>query len=168
MSNYIRATRECSVYELQPELLQVIQNYFQEHAVGNIQSDVVMCCETVSRKKNTGKVASWLDGKPDTAAYIALVLTSKWLIWAHYGDQSGTQVHSASLNEIHAEFYTPMFSKDSGLRITGFVNEKNSHIRGYLAMGNDPAVQKFCEEVHQAILKANPPTTNNLFKWFGR
>jgi hypothetical protein len=168
MSDYIHTTRECSVSELHPELLQAIQNYFQEHAVGNLQSDVVMCCETVSSRKNGSMAASWLDGRPNTTIYTGMVLTSQWFIWVHHGDQSGTQVHAASLNEIQAEFYTPLFSKDAGLRIVGFVGEDNAHVRGYIGMGNNPAAQKFCEEVKQAILKANPPTRRDFFKWLGR
>ena len=168
MSDYIRATRECSVNELQPEVLQAIQNYFQEHTIGNLQSDIVTCCETISRKKNAGRTPSWMDDRPDTVTYTGMVLTSHWFIWAHHGDHTGTQVHAASLNEIHADFYTPLFSRDAGLRINGFVGEDNTRIRGYIGMGNDEAAQKFCEEVRQAILKANPPTRPDLFKWFGR
>ena len=168
MSDYIRATRECSVNELQPEVLKAIQNYFQEHAIGNLQSDIVMCCETVSRKKNADKTPSWLDDRPDTITNTGMVLTSHWFIWAHHGDQTGTQVHAASLNEIQADFYTPLFSNDGGLRINGFVGEENRRIRGYIGMGNNEAAQKFCEEVKQAIIKANPPTKPDLFKWFGR
>ncbi len=168
MSGYIYTTRECSASELQPQLLQAIQDYFQEHAVGNIQSDIVMCCETVSRKKNVGNFISWLDDRPDKTTYTGMVLTANWLIWAHHGDRSGMQVHAASLNEIQAEFYTPLFSKDAGLRIVGFVGVENARVRGFIGMENNPAAQKFCEEVKEAIIKANPPVKNNLSKWFGR
>jgi hypothetical protein len=168
MSDYIRTTRECSTNELHPELLQAMQAYFQEHAVGNLQADVIMCCETISTRKNAGKAFSWLDDRPDTTIYTGMVLTSKWFIWAHHGDQTGTQVHGASLNEIQADFYSPLFSRDSGLRIMGFVKENNTHVRGYIGMENNEAAQKFCEEIKQAILKANPPTRPDLFKWFGR
>jgi hypothetical protein len=168
MSDYIRTTRECSANELRPELLKAIQDYFLGHAVGNLQSDVIICCETVSRKKNVGKTPSWIDGRPDTTTYTGMVLTSQWFIWAHQGDQTGIQVHAASLNEIQADFYTSLFSKDAGLRIVGFVGEDNTRIRGYIGMGNDQAAQKFCAEVKQAILKANPSTQKDMFKWFGR
>ena len=169
MSEYIRSTRECSVNQLQPELLQALQSYFQEHTLGNLQSDIVQCCETVSRRKNGRKPISWLDSGPDTTIYTGLLLTSQWLIWVHHGDQSGTRVHAASLNEIHAEFYTPLLPRDVGLRIVGFVGNDNTHIRGYIGMGKDQAAQKFCEEVRQAILKANPPTTKDtFFKWLSR
>ena len=169
MSDYIRSTRECFVSQLHPELLQALQSYFQEHSLGNLQADVLTCCETVSRRKNDRKPISWLDGRPDTTTYTGLVLTSQWLIWAHYGDLSGTQVHSANLHEIQAEFYTPLLTRDAGLRIVGFVGDDNTHVRGYIGMGKDPAAEKFCEEVRQAILKANPPTTKDVFfKWLSR
>jgi hypothetical protein len=166
MSDYIRNTRECAAKELHPELLQAIQNYFLEHTLGNLQSDIVMCCETISSRKKAGKKISWLDGRQDTTIYTGLVLTSQWLIWAQFGDQTGTRVHSASLHEIQAEFYTPLLTKDAGLKIVGFVTEGNKHIRGYIGMGNDLAAQKFCEEVQEAIIKANPQTKKNLFKLF--
>jgi hypothetical protein len=163
MSEYIRSTRECSVYQLHPELLQALQSYFQEHQIGNLQSDIVMCCETISRRKNTRKPITWLDGRPDTTIYTGTLLTSQWFIWVHHGDQSGTRVHAASLNEIQAEFYTSLLTKDAGLKIAGFVGDDNTRIHGYIGMGEDLATQKFCEEVRQAILKANPPTTKDGF-----
>jgi hypothetical protein len=168
MSDYIRTTRECAVSELHPGLLLALQDYFQGHRLGNLQSDITICCETVSRKKNAGKTLPWLDGRPDSIIHMGMLLTSKWLIWAHHGDQTGTRVNSASLNEIHVDFYTPLFSTDSGLRIVGFVGDDNTRIRGYLGMGKEPAAQKFCEEVQQAIIKANPSTQRDIFKWFGR
>ena len=168
MSDYIRTTRDCSVNELRPELLQALQNYFQQHAIGNLQSDIALCCETVSRKKNAGKTPSWMDGRPDTTISTGMVLTSKWLIWAMHGDQTGTQIHAASLNEIQVEFYTPLLSKDAGLRIVGFISEKNTRVRGYIGMENNQEAREFCEEVQQAIFKANPPVKSDLFKWLGR
>jgi hypothetical protein len=168
MSDYIRTTRECSVSELHPDLLQAIQSYFQEHALGNLQADVVMCCETISRKKSARKSVSWLDGKHDTIIYMGMLFTSRWLIWVHHGDQTGTRVNTASLNEIQAEFYIPLLTKDAGLKIVGFVGDNNTRINGYIGMGNDPAAQKFCEEVKQAILKANPPQKKDMFKWLSR
>lgn len=167
MSDYIRTTRECSVSELHPEIQQAIHQYFQEHKLGNLQSEDLICCETISRKKNTNKIVSWLDGRLDTIIHTGMLLTSQWLIWVQRGDQSGLRAHGASLNEIQVEFYTPLLTRDAGLKIVGFVGDDNTHIRGYIGMGNEPAAQNFCEEVRQAIIKANPPTNKNWFKWLG-
>jgi hypothetical protein len=164
MSEYIRTTRECSVNELQPELLQAIQSYFQEHELGNLQAETLLCCETYSRRKNTDKAASWLGDNPDDMIHSGMLLTAQQLIWVQHGDKSGTRLHAADLNSIRAKFYTSTFMKDAGLEITGYVGDSNSRVRGYIATGTDPAAQKFCEAVRDATLKENPPSKGWL-KW---
>lgn len=164
MSEYARTTRECSVDQLHPELLLAIQIYFKEHGLGDLQIEALRCCETISRKKNTGTVASMLGGNPDTTIYLGMLLTSQWLIWVHSGDKSGTRLNAANLNNIRTEFYTSLFAKDVNLLIDGFIGDANSRIRGRIAMGAGPAAQKFCEEVIQAVSKVNPPAPK---KWLG-
>ena len=165
MSEYIRTTRECSLSQLHPELLQAIRDYFQEHKLGHLEAETLLCCETISRKKNTAKMISWWSGKSDTIIYVGMLLTSQWLIWVRHGDQSGTLLNAANLKHIRAEFYTFPFSRDSGLEIVGYIGDTNERVRGYIGMGADLAAQKFCEEVKQAITKTNPPTKKDLFKW---
>ncbi len=166
MSEYIRTTRECSVTQLRPELLRAIQSYFQEHRLGYLEAEALLCCETISRKKSTGKLASWLSGTSDTTIYTGMLLTPEWLIWAHHGDQSGTLVNAANLKQIRAEVYNSPLTKDSGLEIAGYIGDAKNRVRGYIGMGTDPAAQKFCAEVIQAINKVNPPTTKKgLFRW---
>ncbi len=165
MSEYIRTTRECSVNQLRPELLQPIQNYFQEQKLGSLEAETTICCETVSRKKSTGKAVSWLSGKSDATIYTGMLLTPQWLVWVHHGDQSGILLNAASLKQIRAEFYTSPLTKDVGLEISGYIGDAKARIRGTIGMGAGPAAQKFCEKVKQAIAEANPPTKKGLFRW---
>ena len=159
MSEYIRTTRECSVRQLHPELLQAIGNYFQEHKLGALEAETLLCCETLSKKKSVGKITSWLSGNLDTTIYTGMLLTSQWLIWVHHGDQSGTRLNAADLKQIRAEFYTSPLTKDTGLEIFGYIGDAKNRVRGYIAMGADAATQKFCDEVIQSINKVNPPPT---------
>lgn len=165
MSEYTRNTRECSVSQLRPELRQAIQNYFQEHALGALQAETLMCIETISRKDSAGQTASWLSGKSDTTVYTGMLLTPQWLIWVHHGDQSGTLLNAAELKHIRARYYTAPLTKDSGLEIVGFIGDAKDRVRGYIGIGADPAAQKFCEEVRQAISRVTPPAKKGLFKW---
>jgi hypothetical protein len=164
MSEYIRTTRECSVNELHPEILQAIQNYFQEHALGHLPSETLACCETISQKK-AGKTVSWLSGKQDTTIYTAVLLTSELLIWVHYGNQSGIRLNTANLKEIGSGYRTSLLTKDVGLEIVGYIGNAKGRVRGYIAMGTDLAAQNFCEEVQQAVTKANPPSPRKPFRW---
>jgi len=44
MGNYHRTTRECSMSQLQPELRQAIQSHFQEHDLGDPETESLMSC----------------------------------------------------------------------------------------------------------------------------
>ncbi len=164
MSEYVRATQVCSVDQLHPELLHAIQDYFQEHGLGDLEAETIICCETVSRKKQAGRLISWLNGSsPDAIIHTGMLLTSRWLIWVHHGDHTGTLLNAADLKFIRAGFYSPLFPKDAGLEIVGLIGEAKERVRGYVGMGPDPDTHKFCEAVSQAITEANPPTRRGLF-----
>lgn len=158
MSDYQRTTRECSVKQLHPELFQAVRNYFQENKLGDMEAETLLCCETVSKKKSAGRLASLLKGESDTTIYAGMLLTSQRLIWVRNGDQSGTLLTAAKLKEIQVRAYASMFAKDTGLEIFGYIEGSKSRVRGYVGMGAELAAQKFCEEVRQAIDKVNPPT----------
>ena len=165
MSVYDRTTRECSVDHLHPKLLQAIQNYFLENKLGYLEAEALTCCETISKKRRTGKLVSWLNGKLDTTIYTGMLLTSQLLIWVHHGNLSGTLLNAAKLKEIQVEFYTTPLTKEVGLEIVGYVGEAKERVRGHIVMGSELVTQKFCEEAKGAIAKVKPPAKKGLFKW---
>jgi hypothetical protein len=165
MSEYERSTRECSPAQLHPALRKALQNHFHEHDLGDMQSEVLLCCETVSKRKNASRLGSWLSGNLDTTIHTGILLTAKTLFWIRYGDQSGTLLNEAHLDRIGVKFHTSLLSADVGLEIVGYVGDSNARVHGYIGMGPEPAAQKFCEEVKQAILKANPPSPKKIFNW---
>jgi len=167
MSNYNRTTRECSVNQLHPELRQAVQNYFQEHGLDDPETEILMCCETISEKKNAGKLASWLDGSMDETAHMGMVLTSELLIWAHRGDRSDVTINAANLNVIQVEVYQSWFTRENGLEIFGFIISSKKPVRGRIGMGKEEAAQKFCEAVQNAITALRPPSTEKrgIIKW---
>jgi hypothetical protein len=168
MSDYNRTTRECSVSQLHPELRQAIRSYFKEHELGDPQAETLMCCETISEKKKFGRLASMLKGPEETTIHTGMLLTSQWLIWVKKGDQSDIVLNAANLKEIQVRDYASIFAPDTGLEILGFIGGAKNKVRGYIGMGAEPAAQKFCEEVQQAITAANPPPpAKKLPKWLG-
>ncbi|HEX2994718.1 MAG TPA: hypothetical protein VHP14_07840, partial [Anaerolineales bacterium] len=70
-----------------------------------------------------------------------------------------------NLEQIRARFYIAPLTKDTSLEIVGYIGDAKIRMRGYIGMGAEPAAQKFCEEVRQAIDKVNPPTKKGLFGW---
>jgi len=166
MSDYERATRECSVSQLQPELRQAIQNYFQEHQLGDPEAETLMCCETVSTRKNVGGLFSLLNGGKDATIHTGMLLTSEWLVWVRKGDQSSIVLTAASLKEIQVKTYLSILNKDNGLEIAGFTRDSQSQVRGYIGMGQEPAAQKFCEEVEKAVASLKPPAEKGFARWW--
>jgi hypothetical protein len=169
MSDYNRTTRECSVSQLHPELRQAIRSYFQEHELGNLEAETLMCCETISEKKKIGRLVSLLKGSEETTIHTGMLLTSQWLIWVRKGDQSGVVLNAANLKEIQVRDYASIFAPDTGMEILGYIGDSKQQARGYVGMGTELAAQKFCEEVKKAISDAQPPppTKKSWPKWMG-
>jgi hypothetical protein len=168
MSEYNRATRECPVSQLHPELRQAVRNYFQEHELGDMETETLLCCETISEKKTSGRLGSWMNDSLDTTIHTGMLLTSQWLIWARYGDKTGVLVTAANLELLSARVYTSIIAQDTGLEIFGYIVGFKGQKRGYIGMGSEPAAQKFCDEVMQAIIRLNPPPPPKKWpKWLG-
>jgi hypothetical protein len=166
MSDYTRSTIECSVRQLRPELRRAIDEYFEKHTLGDVETETMLCCETVSEKKEPGWLASLLGDKMEPPIYTAVLLTSAYLIWARGGLQSSVTVTGADLGFIRVKPYASLFINDAGLQISGIIGG-SANMSGYIGMGPEPATQKFCEEVQQAIAKINPSSTRKWPSWMG-
>lgn len=156
MRTYHRTTRECSVAQLHPELRQAIRGYFVEHKLGDLESEVLLCYETISRQKSSSRLISWLKSEMDATIYMGMLLTSQWLIWVRRGDQTGTVLTAANLKEIQVRVFRSMFTKDVGLEIFGPIGPSKDHVRGYIGMESELAAQRFYEETQKAIDKVKP------------
>lgn len=165
MSETIRTTRECSVNQLNPNLLHALEGYFQTHKLGNLAAEALLSCETFTERKDRGKLAAWLEGNPDTTDYLGLILTAQWLLWARSGDRSGTIVAGANLKDIRVKAYASRLTKDTGLEISGYIGDSKGRVRGNLALGQEPAARKFCEEAIKSIEKANPSPKKRTIPW---
>jgi hypothetical protein len=164
MSDYTRSTTECSVRQLRPELRRTIDEYFEKHTLGDAETETLFCCQTVSERKEPGWLASLLGEKTGPPIYSAALLTATYLIWARTGLQSGVTVTGADLKYIRVRPYVSMFILDAGLQISGII-EGSAKLSGYIGMGPEPAAQKFCDEVQQAIARVNPSSTKKWPPW---
>jgi hypothetical protein len=165
MSDYTRSTIECSVRQLRPELRRAIDEYFEKHTLGDAETEAVLCCETVSERKEPGWLASLFGEKMGPPIYTAMLLTATELIWARGELQSDITVTGADLKFIRAKPYASMFINDTGLQISGIIG--SGTMSGYIGMGPEPAAQKFCDEVQQAIARINPSSTRKWPSWMG-
>ncbi len=171
MSGYVRTTRQCPVAQVQPGLYQAIQDYFQKHQLGDPETETQLCIETISQKRDLGRLAIFLDPllneDLDTTSHLATLLTSEWFIWARNGDRSGTVINGARFKMIRVKAFVARGTNEMELEVSGFVNNTKESVRGNLRMGPELAAQKFCEEVEKAVLKVNPPVKRKFLGLMG-
>ena len=167
MSDYIRTTRDCSVNHLRPELFTALRNYFQEHELGDLAAETILCYETTSKRKEKNKLFSWLNAGMDETVHMAVLYTSEWLAWVRSGDQSGLHVSVAELKQVGVRVYASLLTREAGLEIAGHIEGTKGIMRGVVAMESLSAAEKFCDEVTQAIVKVRPPVENPISRWWG-
>ena len=165
MIGYTSSTRECSASQIHPSLYRATKEFFQSHQLGDMNSETLKCCETTSEKQTSSKLASFLDGNPDSIIHLAILLTAEWLIWARSGDRSDAIVTGTQLKLIRVKAFVTKRTKDMQLEVSGFMIDSKDYVRGNLEMGPDLAAQKFCEAVQKAVLQANPPAKRKVFGW---
>ena len=168
MSDYRRITRECALERLRPELARAIRAHAQQHQLGDIEAEVLMCCETTAEKISSGRLDTWLSGNADTIiTYLALLVTPQRLVWARSGDRSTTVAASAKLKELRVKVFRPKLTEDIGLEVHGHVEGTRTPVGGQLVMGPELAARKFCEEIKQAMDKVSPPQKGIRPRWRG-
>jgi hypothetical protein len=166
MSSYKRRTRICTFEELQPTLKQALRAYFSKLELTDIESQISLCCETLSERQKTNALAAWLGETGDPVFYLAALVTPEWLIWARTNENTEPTVVAAGLRQIHVKLHSSVLSQDAGLDIEGFVEGGLSKVRGQLAFGPEPAAQEFCQVAERACLAVNPP--RRLLDIFGK
>ena len=151
MNTTTRTTRECSLDSLNPTLRAAMLDHAAQYNLGDLEADMVMCCETTSVHPKKG-----MFGSVETTIS-AVFLTPKWLIWADSTDQNHAGVGSAQLRQIDVRDYetTAMnaISPDLGLNITGRYTDRNKTGMSFIVLGSGPDGQKFRHVLKDAIKK---------------
>ena len=167
MSKTIRTTRACSVSQLRPNLLRGINEYFQAHNLGDLETECLACCETAAEKKSTGGLMDMLDPGPDKTTYTGMVLTARELVWAWADDQAEARVVGADLIYLKAQMQIGLLTKNVGLQVDGLIDGSKGSVRGVIGMGPEPASQQFCEKVSAAIEIIHPEVKRKWPAWMG-
>jgi hypothetical protein len=167
MIGLTHTTRECTLGELDAGLLQAIRTWFQAQGLGDPETEVRMCCETLASRQNTNRLAEFLNGRSDSTVHLGILLTKDTLIWARHGDVTGTVVNGTRLGGLHLKVLITRKTNNMQLEVTGKIVGSKDFVRGNLELGPEPAAQKFCQEVELAVKEINPPPKKGRLKWFG-
>ena len=161
MPEYRRMTYAYTVDQLQPELGRVIREHLEARQLAHALDNVIACCETITDRVGS----SWYDGLPGGAAeslsYLALIVTPDRLIWARRGDQTPPTAASAAFRDLRVKVFRPRGTSDFGLDLNfRMENSRWAAVSGRLLLGPEPAAEKFCVALGEAMgfnLMAPPP-----------
>ena len=156
MSMTTRLTRDCAFSELKPELLAAIHQHIEKYQLGDIEATQPVCFETTSTGKKTG-----LFSYGEEITVTGMLLTSQFLLWTK-GKKSGKPVvMSALLRNINVQDFedTAMYrvKPDSGMNITGRYTDVTKQGQSFIAVGMDPAGEKFRHMLQHAVQKGQNP-----------
>lgn len=154
MREYQRTTRECSVAELRPELAKAIREYAVKHDLGDVEAELIICCETTSERLKKG-LLSRLFGDPDALHHTAMLLTPGLLIWGTTGDRRGTSIVSARLADIEVRDYDSSLIEDSGLDIFGFLNQSSERVHAFIGLGEGEAAERFRRALKERVVQSS-------------
>jgi len=167
MGTYDRFSRLCTVDQLRPELAHALRERAQKLNMGELDADVVSCCETRSERKKTGWLPSLLEDDRDPVHYTAVALTSQRLLWARSGEKLGTVVTTAQLKDLRVLVREAPKSREMLLDLTGYFDKSRQRFTGTLAVDAGPDGRKFADDVRKAVELANPQPKKKTIRIFG-
>ena len=118
-----RKTRACTLDTLDEALKDAIRANAVKYRLDDVESDILMCCETLSVRHKKG-----LFGGIRTTLS-AVYVTPKWLVWADSSGRNNVVAGTAQLSQIDVRDYgnTAQYAitPAQGLNITGRYTDKN-------------------------------------------
>jgi hypothetical protein len=152
MSDWERTTREISFENLPGGMTSAINEHIEQHNLGPILSNVLICIQTDSEKVKKG-----LFGGKETVQ-VGAILTPRWLVWVTSGTETQSAVLSAQLIDITVQDYaqTP-FAKmvpDSGVQVSGMFTDASESASAFIGLDESLAGKKFREVLIQAAQDA--------------
>lgn len=146
-----RKTRACTLDTLDEALKNAIRSYAAKYGLDDVESDVLMCCETLSVRPTN----LLLGGIKTTLS--AVYVTPKWLVWADSSGGDEAAAGTAELSQIdvcdHRATTQYAITADQGLNITGRYTDKNRTGFTFIVLEAEADGQKFRDVLHDALSK---------------
>lgn len=155
MGDYNRSTKEISIKEITPDVMQAIQKYIEVHHLDDILNDDSHCMISTSDKiKKKG-----LFGGPGPNLLVqTAILTNHWLILADRVDQNAIYIKSMQLADIVVTDYQQTafhgVIPDSGMNLVGKFTDASEQGSMFMPLGEDEAGDKFKEAVIGSVREA--------------
>ena len=156
MQSYQRNTYECNFHEIQFELIESIREHTMQHQLGQVEKELLICCETASyNKKVTGFLGSPIAGVTDPVRYTAILVSPEWFIAARTATETGTYTISAKLADIEMREYEMTHPEaNMGIVIFGYLTGIAEPAESMWGLGPGKASEKLKAVLREGIEKA--------------
>ena len=152
MSEWKRTTKEVPVERLPAEMAAAIGRHVEQHNLGPILDEALMCIQTDSQKTKKG-----LSGGAQ-AVRMAAVITPLWLVWSVDEPTADAAVLSAQLIHVTVQDYaqTPFAEMvpDSGIQVNGIFTGASESASSFIGLDEGTAGNKFKKVVIKAAADA--------------
>jgi hypothetical protein len=152
VSDWKRITTDVPLEDLPPEMIFAINQHIEQHNLGPILSDRLMCIRTDSEK-----IKKSLFGGAEVVK-VGAIVTPRWLIWAIQGTKTRTAILSAQLINITIQDYAKtLFTRmipDSGIEVSGLFTDAGESSSAFIGLGEGTAANEFKEIVLKAAQDA--------------
>lgn len=149
MNPTTRKTRACTLDTLDEALKDAIRAHAVKYRLDDVQSHILMCCETLSFRHKKG-----LFGGIQTTLS-AVYVTPKWLVWADSSGRNDVVAGTAQLSQIDVRDYgsTAQYaiSPDQGINITGRYTDKNKVGITFIMLEAGADGQKLRQVLNEAL-----------------
>lgn len=149
MNMATRKTRACTLDTLDEELKAAIRAHGIEFGLEDIESDILMCCETITvhpKKGFAGGIQTSLS---------AVYVTPKWLVWAESSGPSDVACGAVQLSQIDVCDYRSTaqyaITPAQGLNITGPYADKQKTGITFIVLEAKADGQKFRQILDEAM-----------------
>lgn len=147
-----RKTRVCTVETLDDVLKTAIRAHRKKFGLEDMESNVLMCCETISVRQQKG----FLGGITTTLS--AVYVTPKWLVWADSNGRNDVVAGAVQLKYIGIcdcrSTTQNIIIPNQGLNITGRYTDKDKTGMTFIVLDSEADGQKFHRLVEKALSQA--------------
>lgn len=152
MREYQRNTKQSNFSSLPTETIASFKKYFEKNELGNVEAEIIMCCETISTKIKQGFFGK-LFGGDNFAQNTAMFFTPTRLFWGTTDQKNQITILSAKLKDIEIKDFNSNLIEDNGLDIFGFINQSPKRVQAFIGFGEETFAEEFRKRLKETALK---------------
>ena len=155
MNRSIHRTRACTIETLDEKLRDAIRGHATEYGFQDLETDILMCCETLSAWQQRG-----VHGGIRTTLSVIYV-TPRWLVWVGGSRDQDALAGAAQLQDIEIDdsHGTGRYSisPDDGLCVSGHLTHKTRKSATFIVLDSGVEGRKFRRVLQKALLASRRP-----------